>query len=379
MDNSLEKEALAAVNAAERLSKQEKWRAAEFKFNEAAELYIELQDTNPNKAYLQLPHIYVRLAGIAHVTGDIQKECAMYEKAIEGFKRLSNVEPEETYLCLALLCNKMAFAKIDLKLNDNAVAYLVMSIDWYVKSIERGYDVDVTELYPIIQNTPLDASYESTFYAQFLAAYRKGMHIRRSMMWDAAAILEEAGKWSHKKGDDEKALELFIEAVQIYQKATHEEQVFLQVRLAQLIAHIANIHDGTKNIDQAYACFEQSAGLYDDLAKRNLEGNDWVRAYVHYRAGIIAVSYRDDLPKAVYHLKQALPIWEALAQQDKDELHYVAETRFYIGYCMGSVEPKVSIEEFQKAKAIFKQCTDDDYSAQINQIDQILAQNFGIR
>ncbi len=376
--NELEREALAAMNAAEKLYKQDKLHAAEFKLQEAAELYTELQEANPSIAYMSLPNAYHHLATIARKNGNRKKECEMVEKAIDSYKHILDAKPEETYVQIAIHYIILSFAQEDLQLDSAANASYREGMSWYIKSIERGYDVDSYQIYQLTNGTNPNIPYNQSLYPALIAAYKKGGQIRRSMMWDLASMLEEAGKWLHKKGDDEQALEHYVEAVQVYQQATHEEQPTLQVRLAQVIARIANLYDDGNNTDKAYQCFEQAAGLYDDLAKRNLEGNDWMRAYAHYRAGILAVSYQNDLPKSVYHLKAALPIWEALAQADKDDLHYVAETRFYLGYCMGSVEPKVSIEEFQKAKAIFQQC-DDDYSAQINQIDQILAQNFGIR
>ncbi len=379
MDNSLEREALAAMNAAEKLYKQDKLHAAEFKLHEAAELYSELQDANPQTAYMSLPNVYHHLATIARKNGNRKKECEMVEKAIASYKRVLEARPEETYVQIAIHYIILSFAQEDLQLDSAANASYREGVNWYIKSLERGYDVDSYQIYQLTHGTNPKIAYNQSLYPALIAAYKKGGKIRRSLLWDGASLIEEAGKWLHKKGEDEQALNHFIEAVQIYQQATHEEQVTLQVRLAQVISQIANIYDDGEHVQKAFDCFGQAAGLYDDLAKRNLEGNPWMHAYVHYRAGILAVSYLNNLPKSVYHLKAALPIWEAIAQQDKGELHYVAETRFYLGYCMGSVEPKVSIEEFQKAKAIFKQCTDDDYSAQINQIDQILAQNFGIR
>ncbi len=378
----LEQEALALLNKARELWFDDKEEEAMVTYLRAEELYKGLVEDYPDYYWFNQSEVYTDLAMVAEYNGDSETEWGWRKKAAACYEEYG--DSISTCCCAAAGYNYLRIAELNKEkhiVGDLQKEYTTIT-NYFVQAIENGHTVSpdsIRRLLYLAGDTFQYFLYEDTPFPALIEAYKQGIEQSRKLKWNYAKLFTELGKWYTEKKEIEKAKDAFVEAVQIYAEATHEEQPDLQEDLADVMVLIGDLHEQS-DPEQAVMSFENAAGLYADLKRKRDNAVDFdfnaSMALLYYRAGMMSFHALHDRVRSFKNLKNAVALLEVLSEEDDEYLTFLGDALFIMGYCMLASEDKLScIETLRKAKAVYQKTGTTEG---LNMVNTILAESFNI-
>ncbi len=377
-NEQLRQDAYEALQHARALVEANKVENALMEYLRAEDLYHNLYEEDSTVVFTEVLFLYKELTDLALQTGSTNLARMCCEQAGLYYLKIEEILPAEykemagkNYLQLI----ELMVAEDD---TENLNDYLVLACGYYIDALHAGQDVSGEDIRHLASFESTDVAYDDSIYSYLAHTYssllQDGKLAYREQVWDYARLLVQLGDWHASKAEVEQAAEAYLDAVKVYGLANHEEQPRLQPELAHVLVQEGMLYDSI-DYDRTLSCYEGAASLYQELKTKRekaktYEGEtDNKLAYLYHRLGVIYLREKQNRAKAFENLRQAIPLWEKLVEDNDECLQYLGDAYFYTGLCLISTEEKITcVNLLRKARDIFAKINDQESFLNVQRI-----------